>query len=169
MALQMLHDDQADYIKRNNLHALDNHAMRLAREALAQPAAREGESEPFPYPNLLMETLQSEFEAAPKAAPQEAAPPDEDANAVAVRAMRVEAHPWPGYVFVNGHAKPIEGAERAQEAAPPLLDSIGKADLWDKHFGGDEWPPMMHKRFAFINEVMALATAAPKAEQGDKP
>lgn len=35
MALQMLYDDTADYIERNKLGGMDNHCMRLAREALA--------------------------------------------------------------------------------------------------------------------------------------
>lgn len=39
MALQMLYDDTADYIQRNNLGAMNNHAMRLAREALSRPSA----------------------------------------------------------------------------------------------------------------------------------
>jgi len=45
MALQMLYDDTADYIQRNNLGAMNNHAMRLAREALSRPSAPVVESE----------------------------------------------------------------------------------------------------------------------------
>jgi hypothetical protein len=35
-ALQMLYDETADYIQRNNLGGMDNHCMRLARAALAR-------------------------------------------------------------------------------------------------------------------------------------
>lgn len=45
MALRMLHDDTADYIKRNNLGGMDNHVMRLAREALALPSPAPSERE----------------------------------------------------------------------------------------------------------------------------
>ena len=47
MALQMLYADTADYITRNNLGGMDNHAMRLAREALASrsPAGEPAEPE----------------------------------------------------------------------------------------------------------------------------
>jgi hypothetical protein len=43
MALDMLHDETADYINRNNLGGYENHCMRLAREALALRATPPGE------------------------------------------------------------------------------------------------------------------------------
>jgi hypothetical protein len=35
LALEVLYTEQVDYLTRNKLGGLDNHAMRLAREALA--------------------------------------------------------------------------------------------------------------------------------------
>ena len=50
IALRMLYDDTADYIMRNKLGGMENHAMRLAREALAAPSettARPGSGHPI--------------------------------------------------------------------------------------------------------------------------
>ena len=47
-------------------------------------------------------------------------------------------------------------ATREAEGAEP--ESVEIADLWDRHFAADEWPPLMHKRFAFARELLTLAT-----------